>query len=129
LSGGVSYLPSLELEYSQTVGLGVVALNIASGNLEVGTIVMKATPVGEDTSAWGANAGLGVRIGLGPNVALALEGRGFLFAKRTFEWEPSLEGPLSAFEQILLDRVRENLDPIEFEPWWVQLTGGISIRF
>ena len=42
-----------------------------------------------------------------------LEGRGFYFPKRTVEWEPDPDRPLSAIEQALLARVLERIPPVE----------------
>ena len=49
--------------------------------------------------------------------------------KRTVEWEPVLDRPLTPIEQTLLDRVLERLEPVEFEPWWVQASFGFAVRF
>ena len=54
-------------------------------------------------SSWGGNLGLGLQIPLGEHAALVLEGRGFYFPKRTLEWEPVLDRPLSDIEKVLLD--------------------------
>ena len=128
-SGGVSRLGNVELSFTQTVALGVVAVNLSTGNLEVATIGLKGSTTGQGKSAWGGNLGLGLRIPLGEKGALVLEGRGFYFPKRTIEWEPVIETPLPALQQLLLERVRQKLQPIEFEPWWVQATIGVAYRF
>jgi hypothetical protein len=36
---------------------------------------------------------------------------------------------LPALQQELLSRTLQNLPPLEFEPWWVQATIGVSFRF
>ncbi len=94
----------------------------------MGTVGVKATGVAGESS-WGGNLGLGIQIPLGEHAALVLEGRGFYFPKRTVEWEPDPDRPLTAIEQALLERVLERLPPVEFEPWWVQATVGFAIRF
>ena len=58
-----------------------------------------------------------------------IEGRGFYFPKRTVEWAPVLDRPLTPIEQALLQRLQERLDPVGFEPWWVQATIGFAVRF
>jgi hypothetical protein len=127
VSGGASRLGDLEFIVQQTVGLGVIAFNLDESNIKVGTIGFKATSVAEST--WGGNLGLGLQIPLGEHGALVLEGRGFYFPKRTVEWEPVVDRPLSAIELALLARLQERLPAVEFEPWWVQATVGFAIRF
>ena len=126
-SGGASKLGDLEATVQQTIGLGVRKFDNVESVLEVGTIEMRA--VAEAGSRWGGNLGLGLQIPIGEHAALVLEGRGFYFPKRTLEWEPVLDRPLSDIEQALLARVQERLPTVEFEPWWVQATAGLSIRF
>ena len=127
VSGGASRLGDLEFQVQQTIGLGVIAFNLDQSNIQVGTIGVKATSVAEST--WGGNLGLGLQIPIGEHGALVLEGRGFYFPKRTVEWEPVVDRPLSAIELALLARLQERLPPVEFEPWWVQATVGFAIRF
>jgi hypothetical protein len=129
VSGGASRLGDLQLEAQQMVGLGVIAFNLEQDNIQVGTIGVRALSVAGTTSTWGGNLGLGLQIPIGERAALVLEGRGFYFPKRTVEWEPVLDRSLSAIEQALLARVQERLPPVEFEPWWVQATAGLAIRF
>jgi hypothetical protein len=128
ISAGASRLGDLQLQAEQTVGLGVIAFNLEQNNIQVGTIGIRATSVA-GTSTWGGNLGLGLQIPIGEHAALVLEGRGFYFPKRTVEWEAVLDRPLSAIEKALLARVQERLPPVEFEPWWVQATAGLAIRF
>lgn len=127
-SGGASRLGDLEFTMTQTIGLGVIAFDLEQGNLQVGTIGVKATGVAGE-SAWGGNLGLGLQFPLGERGALVLEGRGFYFPKRTVAWEPVPDRPLSVIEAALLERVLDRLPAVEFEPWWVQATVGIAIRF
>jgi hypothetical protein len=129
LSGGASHLGNIDASLTQTVALGVVAVNVGTGNLEVATIGLRATSVGGGESAWGGNAGFGLRIPLGDRGALLLEGRGFYFPKRTIDWEPVLDTPLPPLQELLLERMRQSLDPVEFEPWWAQATIGVAYRF
>ena len=128
-SGGASRLGDLEFTIQQTIGLGVIGFNLDQNNIQVGTIGVKATGVAGTGASWGGNLGLGLQIPIGERAALVLEGRGFYFPKRTVEWEPDPDRPLSAIEQALLARVLERIPPVEFEPWWVQATVGFAIRF
>ncbi len=129
VSGGASKLGDLEATVQQTIGLGVIGFNLDENNIQVGTIDLPGDRHRRSESSWGGNLGLGLQIPIGEHAALVLEGRGFYFPKRTLEWEPVLDRPLSDIEQALLARVQERLPPVEFEPWWVQATAGLSIRF
>jgi hypothetical protein len=129
VSGGLSRLGNFEFSIQQKVALGVSAVNVATGNLEIATLTLRGVSSVDTKSAWGGNAGLGLQIGVGERGAILLEGRGFYFPKRTIEWEPQIDTPLGTVEKLLLDRVRERLEPIELRPWWVQATVGVAIRF
>ena len=126
-SGGLSRLGALDLTLSLPVAIGVTAINLQTGNLEIGTIELRAK--GTPDSSWGGNLGVGVQIPLGEHGGLVLEGRGFYFPKQTYEWEPVIDTPLGAVPSELLNRVLDSLDPVEFKPWWVQATIGVSYRF
>jgi hypothetical protein len=128
-SGGASRRGDLEATVQQTIGLGVIGFNLEQSNIQIGTIGVRAVSVAQTGSSWGGNLGLGLQIPIGEHVALVLEGRGFYFPKRTLEWELVLDRPLSAIEQALFARLQERLPPVEFEPWWVQATAGLAIRF
>jgi hypothetical protein len=128
-SFGASRLGDLEMTLTQSIGLGVIGFDFVQGNAQIATLGLKATAPGEGGSSWGANLGLGLQIPIGEHGAFVIEGRGFYFPKRTVEWEPVLDRPLTPIEQTLLSRVLERLDPVEFEPWWVQATFGFAVRF
>jgi len=128
-SGGLSRLGDLEFSIRQTVALGVSAVNLETGNLEIATLTLNGVSSVETKTSWGGNLGLGIQIPIGERGALLLEGRGFYFPSRTIEWEPEIDTPLGPIEEQLLERVRERLDAIEFEPWWAQATVGVAIRF
>jgi hypothetical protein len=132
ISGGVSYLPTVEATAEQPIGLGATGFNPASGGFNVATVKFRAAALPEDdelSNRIGVNAGLGVHVGVGENLALTLEGRGFLFPKHRLEWQPVLGGPLSFLEQPLLDRIRDEIDTVEFNPTFFQATIGLSLRF
>jgi hypothetical protein len=128
-SGGLSRLGRLELVIDQTVALGVVAVNLETNELEIATLRLRGATVAEAESSWGGNLGLGIQINIGERGALILEGRGFYFPTRTIEWEPESDEPLPPLQELLLERVLQRLDAIEFKPWWAQATIGIAIRF
>ena len=126
---GPSRLGGLEMTLTQSVGLGVIGFDFAQGNAQIATIGLKASALGETGSSWGANLGLGLQIPIGEHGAFVIEGRGFYFPKRTVEWAPVVDRPLTPIEQALLQRLQERLDPVGFEPWWVQATIGFAVRF
>jgi len=128
-SGGPSRLGNLEMTLNQSVGLGVIGFDFIQGNAQIATIGLRATAAGATGSSWGGNLGLGLQIPIGEHGAFLIEGRGFYFPKRTVEWAPVIDRPLTTIEQLLLQRLRERLDPVEFEPWWVQTTIGFAVRF
>ena len=128
-SGGASRLGDLQLTAEQTIGLGVILFDLVQNSIQVGTIGLRATAAAESGSSWGGNLGLGLQIPIGERAALVLEARGFYFPKRSVEWEPVVDRPLTDIEEDLLERVQERLPAVEFEPWWVQATVGFAIRF
>ena len=128
-SFGASRLGDLEMTMTQSIGLGVIGFDLPGNSVQIGTLSVRATAAGETGSRWGANLGLGFQIPIGEHAAFVVEGRGFYFPKRTVEWAPVLDRPLTPIEKTLLDRVLERLDPVEFEPWWVQASFGFAVRF
>jgi hypothetical protein len=128
-SGGLSRLGNVDFAIEQTVSLGVVAVNLETSELEIATIRLRAASAAEAESSWGGNLGLGIQIGVGERGALVLEGRAFYFLKRTYEWERATDEALPPLHQSLLERVLDRLDPVEFAPWWAQVSVGLAIRF
>jgi hypothetical protein len=127
-SGGLSHLGSLDLTLRQPIAIGVTAVNLDTSNLEIATVDVEAKATAT-AGTWGGNLGLGVQIGLGERGGLVLEARGFYFPKRTVEWQGLDVAGLPPLQQELLSRTLDALPPVEFEPWWVQATIGVSIRF
>lgn len=128
-SFGASKLGDLQMTLTQSVGLGVIGFDLPGNSVQIGTLSLRATAAGDAGSSWGGNLGLGFQIPIGEHAAFLIEGRGFYFPKRTVEWEPVLDRPLTPIERTLLDRVLERLEPVEFEPWWVQASFGFAVRF
>jgi hypothetical protein len=128
-SGGPSKLGNIEMDLNQSVGLGVIGFDFVAGSAQIATIGLKASATGQTGSSWGGNLGLGLEIPIGEHGAFLIEGRGFYFPKRTVEWAPVIDRPLTQIEQLLLQRLQERLPPVEFEPWWVQATIGFAVRF
>lgn len=131
VSGGVSRLPALDFTVNQNIGLGATALNVITSKLDVGTVRLKgALRPQEGESRWGANAGGGLQLKLGPNVALVAEGRYFYFGERTYDWSAvPTDRFLSGLERQLLDATRQRLPAIKFKPQFFQAAGGLAISF
>jgi len=131
VSGGVSRLPALEFTVNQNIGLGATALNVITSKLDVGTVRLKGALVPQEgESRWGANAGGGLQLGLGPRVALVGEARFFYFGERTYDWSAvPTDRFLAGLEQRLLDATKQRLPAVKFKPQFFQATGGVSISF
>jgi hypothetical protein len=128
-SFGASRLGDVQATLTQSIGLGVIGVDVPGNSAQIATISVRATAEGDGDSSWGANLGLGLQVPIGEHAAFVVEARGFYFPTRSVEWEPVLDRPLTPIEQTLLTRVLENLEPLEFEPWWVQATFGFAVRF
>jgi hypothetical protein len=77
---------------------------------------------------FGVNGGVGVQIGLGPHVALAVEGRGFAFKERRLVWSAATS-PTSPLEQRALEQVLAQLPSVEFSPVFFQVVAGLAVTF
>jgi hypothetical protein len=130
VSGGVSYLPSLRLDTTQTVGLGVTGIG-GGGRLDVATLGLRAEvrPQDEGQSRFGVNLGAGLRLALGRRLALTGEVRAFRFRKQTLSWERADSRALSPLETVLLREVQARLAPVEFSPTFYQGTAGLALLF
>jgi hypothetical protein len=131
LSGGVSYLPSLQLAVVQPLTIvGVSGLDAVLGDLDLGEVPIRAMPALEDDdSRIGANLGLGLQIRLSESVSLAVDARGFLFPEQRLVWSAAPDRPLNGVEQVVVDEVLRQLEPIEFSPTLINATAGLSISF
>ena len=130
VSGGVSYLPSLRLDTTQPVGLGVTGIG-GGGRIDVATLGLRAqvTPQDEEEGRTGVNLGAGLRIALGTRLALTVEARAFRFKEQTLSWERADDRPLSSLETALLREVQARLPPVEFSPTFYQGTAGLALVF
>jgi hypothetical protein len=130
VSGGVSYLPALELSVVQPLAVGVSGLDVFLGDLDVGEVPIVASPAATDNeSRLGANLGVGIQVRLGESVFLVVDARGFLFPEQQIVWSAAPGRELSPAEQVVVDEVLRQLQPIEFSPTLINATAGISISF
>ena len=132
VSGGISRRPDLAFTVEQRIGLGASTLDVPDLELDVSTVVLEGmlVPDEEDASRWGFNLGGGLQFRIGENVSLVAEARYFYFKKQTFSWSATVpDRTLSEIEQMLLDATLERLPPVEFEPQFFLVTGGLAINF
>jgi hypothetical protein len=115
-SGGVSYLPDIEV--SGSVPLTVDAPDLPALGINAG-LTLRGTP-GQSEHRFGLNGGAGLRIGR--RVALLAEIRGFYF--RDYELRfGTASGP------DLLDDLLAEAEPVRFSPVFVNAQVGLSFRF
>jgi hypothetical protein len=128
LSGGVSRLGELDAVATQPMGLGVEG--ITNGDLDISTLALRATTESAptDSGKLGANVGAGVRIRVGPKLALLAEARGFVFKKRRLVWAAA-EAPGSPLEEDLLEEVLRSLPATELTPAYWRVAAGLSLTF
>jgi hypothetical protein len=127
LSGGLSYLPALNVDVRQELGVEVPPLP----EFSLGALNLRATARPEDDGEGGrlgANLGAGLQFGLGGGFALVVDARAFAFKEQVLEWTV---GPGSAgiLPQEVLDAVAERLEPVRFTPAYFHLSGGLALRF
>ena len=129
VSGGASYLPSLEATVVQTIALGATGFTPPS-SLQVGTLGLRAEAVPADGySHWGLNGGAGFQFQVAHRITLLAEARYFHFDKRTLVWSRADDRDLSAIEKTFLAQVLQRLPTVSFDPQFWQATGGIAISF
>jgi hypothetical protein len=117
VSGGLSYLPDINVTGSVPLGVEVPGVPPPPGFSP--TLTLVAAP-GQSDNRWGINGGAGLR--LGGRVALIGEVRVFYF--REYELRFGAEDGLE-----ILDDLLSGLDPVRFEPVFVNAQAGITFRF
>jgi hypothetical protein len=121
LSGGVSYLPRLESEgtISATLALpGVSGVPTLDGDLR-----LVASPT-QSQHSFGANAGAGLRIRLGRNVALMGEARVFGFREYQLAFSLATKPSLP-----ILDEAVAGLETVRFNPVYFHAAAGLTLSF
>lgn len=117
LSGGLSYLPRIDISGSIPLTVDAPALSLPPSL--TAALTLRATP-GETEHRFGVNGGAGLRIG--GRLALTAEVRGFYF--REFELRfARTSGP------DLLDNLLAAAAPVRFEPVFVNAQVGVAFRF
>jgi hypothetical protein len=130
LSGGLSYLPELNVVSAQAVRLRSVQVPGVPAGSVLATVGLRAeaVPELEENGRYGANAGLGLQIALGEHVMLVGEGRAFVFREHRLEWRRA-GGTLAPLEQALASELERRLEPIDFNPNFFQVTAGLALSF
>jgi hypothetical protein len=115
VSGGLSYLPEMEISASIPVSAEIAGFPSFSENLQLSVVP------GDAGDRWGFNAGGGIRIGAG-RVGFMAEARVFYF--REFQLNFSAD---DSFPQLNL--FLEGLDPVDFNPIILNAQAGLLFRF
>lgn len=117
-SGGASLRP--ELNVDEPIPITLAAPGLLPEPLET-RLRVRAEP--EDAAdRLGGNAGAGLRVAVGPRFAILAEAR--VFAFRTHQLRFDLRTPL-----VDVGDLTGALAPIRFEPVYVQVAGGLVVRF
>jgi len=129
-SGGVTFLPDAELSVVQSIGLAGTPLNIFVDRIDVATLPIRAvaTPA-EGGLRLGGNVGAGLQLRLGERLTLMGEVRFFHFGAQTLQWSRVPGVQLSALEELALDEIEQQLEPIEFDLVFFNATAGLAIAF
>ena len=127
-SAGLSYLPSFSFEIVQRATFQPPPpLPAAEATV---TLAAEALPATQDEGRFGANAGVFVQVGIGERAALVAEGRYFHFSRQTLVWgSPRVEPELPLIGQAVVEEIAGQLDPVDFNPTFFQLTAGLALRF
>jgi hypothetical protein len=130
VSAGVSYLPNFGFAIVQRATLeGGGPLPIPPASAQV-TLEAEALPQDQEEGRLGVNAGLSVHVPIGERLALVAEGRGFHFGRQTLVWGvPRVEPELPLIGQTVVEELAAQLDPVDFNPTFFQVTAGLAIRF
>jgi hypothetical protein len=117
-SGGLSYLPGITITGTVPVRLDVPSLPTLPGF--DARLRLSAVP-GQSDHQWGVNGGAGLRFG-GGRVAVIGEVRVFYFGPHELRFDAVNE--LELFEELL-----DGLEPIRFNPVFVNAQAGVTFRF
>lgn len=130
VSAGVSYLRSFDFTIVQRATLQPVApLPLPAAEATV-TLDAKASPAEEDEGRLGANVGVFLQLGIGERLALVGEGRYFHFRRQTLTWGvPEIDPSLPVLGEAVVEQIAGQLEPVDFNPTFFQVTAGLSVRF
>jgi hypothetical protein len=117
VSGGLSYLPGITVTGTVPVSLDISSLP-ALPQFDA-RLRLRAVP-GQSDHQWGVNGGAGLRFG--GRVAFIGEVRVFYFP--THELRFDVENELEVFQELL-----DSLEPIRFDPVFVNAQVGVTFRF
>lgn len=122
ISGGVSYLPSIDLEALPT-------LTVSNLNASI-PISLTASPANPDeTRHLGLNGGVTLQIKITGGLSVVGEARGFAFRRSELKWTAKETGALSAVEKALLASLASQLEIPSFTPGFWTARVGVAYRF
>ncbi len=122
LSGGVSYLPSVQIDAAPT-------LSITNLNASI-PVSLRAAPVNpDDTRHLGLNGGLTLQVRIAGGVSVVGEARGFAFRRSELKWETQQAGALTPAELALATSIAASLDIPRFTPGFWTARAGVAFRF
>lgn len=128
VSGGVTRMGSIRLAGTLAGELrprGGFPVPVPSAQV---ALVAEAPPDLTEKGQYGVNAGLGLQIGLGPNLALSGEVRAFVFRERVLTWRAGA-APANVVEEVLQRELLARLEPIRFRPTFFSVNAGLALRF
>jgi hypothetical protein len=117
VSGGLSYLPDMRVTGALPLGLEAAGFPALPGFNA--SLILRATP-GQDEHRFGVNGGAGLRVG--GRVALLAEVRAFYFREYELRFGTD-NGPA------ILDDLLAGVDPVRFEPVFVNAQVGVVFKF
>jgi hypothetical protein len=132
ISGGVSYLPELKATVVQPLALGISSIDVSKVAVDAVLVTLSAQGVPDQEGSGGklgGNLGAGLQISMGHHLSLLVEGRGFLFKKHHLSWVAVPDRVLTPHQEDVLRSVLNRLNPLEFNPTYIQATAGLAFRF
>lgn len=122
LSGGVSFIPRVDLEAQPT-------LTVANLNATI-PVSLTASPSNPDeTRHLGFNAGFTIQVKIAKGFSLVGEARGFTFKRSELKWQAQEAGSLSDVEAALVGEIADGLELPLFTPGFWTARVGVALRF
>ena len=129
-SAGISYLPSFDFVTAQRASFKPVSPLPLPGAEATVTLEAKALPEDEGEGRLGWNGGIFAQVGIGERLAVVGEARYFHFRQQTLTWGvPEIEPSLPVLGEALVEAITGQLEPVDFNPTFFQLTAGLAVRF
>lgn len=127
-SAGVSFLPRLRFAARQVATIGVSGALIGNLPLARAAVEVEALSDVPTMERFGFNGGAGVEARLSDRLSFIGEARVFAFPTQTLSWRAS-STPGSDLEELLLQELLAELEEVELELTYFQISGGLVLRF